>query len=223
MTKRVTKRRIAGYACVEISVISAVVEELRERGYEYAITRIDDDPDRMADWLTTAVWRDIDLADNKAETEAAAIEKFCQEVREIISNLDLIDCLPLSFAPSYGKPEPPPHKITKKRQRHAPAHDRRAPAPSSQWSSVIEAPVGTHSEKPEIFLKMIEEYFPNLPKIELNRRGPPHPGWDAWATKRVSPRFRGEANDEQREGRAWSCDRSDCAAGRALAEMLFGP
>ena len=27
---------------------------------------------------------------------------------------------------------------------------------------------------------MIEQYFPTLPKIELNRRGAPRPGWDAW-------------------------------------------
>jgi N6-adenosine-specific RNA methylase IME4 len=55
-----------------------------------------------------------------------------------------------------------------------------APAMGSQWSSVITAPVGEHSAKPETFLEMIEGYFPNLPKIELNRRGEPRPGWDAW-------------------------------------------
>jgi N6-adenosine-specific RNA methylase IME4/uncharacterized ParB-like nuclease family protein len=55
-----------------------------------------------------------------------------------------------------------------------------APAMGTQWPSVIDAPVGEHSEKPEILAQMIEEYFPNLPKIELNRRGPPRPGWDAW-------------------------------------------
>ena len=55
-----------------------------------------------------------------------------------------------------------------------------APAPGTQWASVIEAPVGKHSEKPEIFLQMLEEYFPNLPKIELNRRGKARAGWDAW-------------------------------------------
>jgi N6-adenosine-specific RNA methylase IME4 len=58
-----------------------------------------------------------------------------------------------------------------------------APAPGTQWDSVIEAPVGAHSEKPEIFLGMIEELFPNLPKIELNRRGPARPGWDAWGNE----------------------------------------
>lgn len=58
-----------------------------------------------------------------------------------------------------------------------------APAPGSQWDSLIEAPVGEHSAKPEIFLEMIETYFPTLPKIELNRRGPPRPGWDAWGNE----------------------------------------
>jgi hypothetical protein len=27
---------------------------------------------------------------------------------------------------------------------------------------------------------MIEELYPTLPKIELNRRGPARPGWDCW-------------------------------------------
>jgi hypothetical protein len=29
-------------------------------------------------------------------------------------------------------------------------------------------------------LEIIEQYFPNVPKIELNRRGKPKSGWDAW-------------------------------------------
>ena len=54
-----------------------------------------------------------------------------------------------------------------------------APAPGIQWSSVIEAPRGAHSEKPDIIYDIIERYFPNLPKIELNaRRG--RTGWDSW-------------------------------------------
>jgi N6-adenosine-specific RNA methylase IME4 len=52
--------------------------------------------------------------------------------------------------------------------------------PGTQWSSVIEAPVRAHSEKPERFFEMIEAYFPNLPKIELYRRGLAREGWDAW-------------------------------------------
>lgn len=58
-----------------------------------------------------------------------------------------------------------------------------APAPGTQWPSVIEAPVGKHSAKPEKFLEMIEEYFPNLPKIELNRRGKARKNWAAWGAE----------------------------------------
>jgi N6-adenosine-specific RNA methylase IME4 len=54
-----------------------------------------------------------------------------------------------------------------------------APAPGTQWESVIEAPVGKHSEKPESFYELIEHYFPTLPKIELNARKA-RPGWDNW-------------------------------------------
>lgn len=54
------------------------------------------------------------------------------------------------------------------------------PAPGDQWDSLIEAPRRGHSEKPELFAELIEAYWPHIPKIELNRRGPPRPGWDAW-------------------------------------------
>ena len=55
-----------------------------------------------------------------------------------------------------------------------------APAMGTQWESLIMAPVGAHSAKPEAFLEMIEAYFPSLPKIELNRRGPARLNWSAW-------------------------------------------
>jgi N6-adenosine-specific RNA methylase IME4 len=55
-----------------------------------------------------------------------------------------------------------------------------APAPGTQEDSVIAAPVGEHSAKPKAFAEMIERLFPNLPKVELFRRGKPRPGWDAW-------------------------------------------
>jgi len=55
-----------------------------------------------------------------------------------------------------------------------------APAPGTQWPSVVDAPVGRHSAKPELFAELIEEMFPHTPKIELNRRGLPRPGWAAW-------------------------------------------
>ena len=59
-----------------------------------------------------------------------------------------------------------------------------APAPGTQWESVLHAPVGGHSAKPQLFLELIEGYFPMLPKIELNRRGrapAPAPGtqWES--------------------------------------------
>ena len=54
-----------------------------------------------------------------------------------------------------------------------------APAPGTQWRSVIKAPVGEHSEKPVIFHELIEEYFPTLPKIELNARAA-RDGWVRW-------------------------------------------
>lgn len=55
-----------------------------------------------------------------------------------------------------------------------------APAPGTQRDSLIMALVGEHSAKPECFLEMIEAYYPTLPKIELNRRGPLRPGWYGW-------------------------------------------
>lgn len=54
-----------------------------------------------------------------------------------------------------------------------------APAPGDNWPSVLQAPVGRHSEKPGIIYDLIEAYFPNLPKIELNARSA-RIGWDRW-------------------------------------------
>ena len=62
-----------------------------------------------------------------------------------------------------------------------------APAMGTQWASVIKAPVGQHSEKPEDVLRMIEEYFPTLSKIELNRRGPARQGWETWGNEALPP------------------------------------
>lgn len=57
------------------------------------------------------------------------------------------------------------------------------PAPGTQRESLIAAPRAAHSAKPECFLEMIEYYFPTLPKIELNRRGPARDGWSAWGNE----------------------------------------
>ena len=58
-----------------------------------------------------------------------------------------------------------------------------APAMGDQFASVMTIARKEHSAKPEQFLELIEQYFPNLPKIELNRRGPARPGWDAWGNE----------------------------------------
>lgn len=56
------------------------------------------------------------------------------------------------------------------------------PAPGEQWESVLEAARGRHSEKPTMVYDLIEEYFPNLPKIELNARRA-RPGWSRWGAE----------------------------------------
>ena len=58
-----------------------------------------------------------------------------------------------------------------------------APAPGMQWSSVICERKREHSRKPDQSYQMIEQYFPNIPKLELNCRGKPRPGWDAWGNE----------------------------------------
>jgi len=58
-----------------------------------------------------------------------------------------------------------------------------APAMGDQFASVFTIARKEHSAKPEQFLEIIEQYFPSIPKIELNRRGPPRPGWDAWGNE----------------------------------------
>jgi N6-adenosine-specific RNA methylase IME4 len=53
------------------------------------------------------------------------------------------------------------------------------PAQGTQADSVINAPLGKHSAKPEAIVEMIERYYPTLPKLELNARRR-RPGWQAW-------------------------------------------
>ncbi len=54
-----------------------------------------------------------------------------------------------------------------------------APAFGTQWNSLIAERKRGHSEKPDWAYELIEAYFPNLPKIELNARTR-RDGWDAW-------------------------------------------
>lgn len=57
-----------------------------------------------------------------------------------------------------------------------------APAPGTQCDSIIVEKRGRHSVKPEESYRIIEAYFPNLPKIELNARQA-RPGWDSWGNE----------------------------------------
>jgi N6-adenosine-specific RNA methylase IME4 len=56
-----------------------------------------------------------------------------------------------------------------------------APSQGTLWESVICANVRRHSEKPDEAYEMIAQYYPNVPKIELNARDL-RPGFDVWGT-----------------------------------------
>src|SRR6516162_2229453 len=57
-----------------------------------------------------------------------------------------------------------------------------APLQGTQPASAIEAPVGAHSEKPEIFYEIIEGMFPTVPKLEMFARAE-RAGWDYWGNE----------------------------------------
>lgn len=57
-----------------------------------------------------------------------------------------------------------------------------APAPGEQPASVIDAVRGEHSAKPMVFRKLIEDMFPNLPRIELFAREQSD-GWAVWGNQ----------------------------------------
>jgi N6-adenosine-specific RNA methylase IME4 len=54
-----------------------------------------------------------------------------------------------------------------------------APAPGTQPCSALDFPVGRHSAKPPGFRKIIEEFYPNVPKLEMFARGKIDKNWDA--------------------------------------------
>jgi N6-adenosine-specific RNA methylase IME4 len=56
--------------------------------------------------------------------------------------------------------------------------------------SVVNAPRGEHSAKPDAFAELIERWWPEAPKLELFCRGKPRLGWDGWGNEA-----------EQRDGR----------------------
>ena len=57
-----------------------------------------------------------------------------------------------------------------------------APAPGSQFPSIISAPVAEHSVKPDDFYRIIENYFPSLKKLELNARRR-RDGWESYGNE----------------------------------------
>jgi N6-adenosine-specific RNA methylase IME4 len=60
------------------------------------------------------------------------------------------------------------------------------PGPKERIDSVIEAACGRHSAKPPVVYELIERSYPAAAKLELFRRGKPHPGWAAWGNE-VTP------------------------------------
>jgi N6-adenosine-specific RNA methylase IME4 len=66
------------------------------------------------------------------------------------------------------------------------------PDPEDRVDSVIQAPRGDHSTKPEESYQRIERMYPHLPKLELFRRGQPRPGWHAWGNQTTPPDHTGE-------------------------------
>jgi N6-adenosine-specific RNA methylase IME4 len=57
-----------------------------------------------------------------------------------------------------------------------------APAMGTQPTSVIEAPRGRHSAKPDAAAEMIERLYPTVPKLELFARKR-REGWDSWGNE----------------------------------------
>lgn len=60
-----------------------------------------------------------------------------------------------------------------------------APNPSDRLRSIYREASKEHSRKPEGFAAMIEQIYPDVPKIELFRRGAPRPGWSAWGHEAI--------------------------------------
>ena len=57
-----------------------------------------------------------------------------------------------------------------------------APAPGTQYPSVVLAPTAGHSVKPACFAEMIEAMFPSAARLEMFARRQ-RPGWDVWGNE----------------------------------------
>jgi N6-adenosine-specific RNA methylase IME4/ParB-like chromosome segregation protein Spo0J len=60
--------------------------------------------------------------------------------------------------------------------------DHPPPDPEDRVDSVVEAPRGRHSEKPELFYELIERMYPQASKLELFARSR-RAGWSAWGNE----------------------------------------
>ena len=49
--------------------------------------------------------------------------------------------------------------------------------------SVVQAPRGEHSVKPELFRELIDQLYPHGPRLELFRRGAAPAGWHVWGNE----------------------------------------
>jgi N6-adenosine-specific RNA methylase IME4 len=63
----------------------------------------------------------------------------------------------------------------------------RAPELEDLPDSVIEAPRGRHSQKPERVYELIEQMYPQASRLELFARGRPRPGWAFWGNEVEEP------------------------------------
>jgi N6-adenosine-specific RNA methylase IME4 len=59
------------------------------------------------------------------------------------------------------------------------------PEPAHRPNSIIEAPRREHSRKPDEAYALIEQMYPELPKIELFARYA-RPGWAAWGNEIIT-------------------------------------
>jgi len=73
-----------------------------------------------------------------------------------------------------------------------------APAPGTQWDSIIVEQAREHSRKPDKAYEMLEEYYPTLPKIELNARMA-RPGWKRWGNEAPPEQSGIDADIEEQE------------------------
>jgi N6-adenosine-specific RNA methylase IME4 len=71
----------------------------------------------------------------------------------------------------------PDESITRNPYDFPPPHE------SLRLPSVIRAPRGAHSEKPDEIYEAVERMYPGLQRLELFCRGVPRPGWAAWGNE----------------------------------------